>query len=380
MAQYQGQIAAWQASKGFGFIQPNGTGKQVFFHLQAWLGNRQGIQAGQVVKYDLTKDTQGRVCAINVSPIQALTDGMNITVTLLRWLPEKKMALLQHEDHPDVSVILPQSAVVGELPVVGQAVQGVLRLHSSGHWVLTQAQVLVKQALKPKQEPKPIATAPPKKSASAHLLGNWYEGMALQGRLEEWQDDKGYGFIAVEGASNRVFFHISDYMEMDGRPHSGMKLGFQLAHSEGKWRAQEAQCLSMAKFVRHKKNASGRSLAGEPIKIVLAVVMALVFFALLQHFQPMLAVWCGLWSVASFFSYFKDKQAALRQNWRTPEKQLHLFDLLGGWPGGLIARQLWRHKTSKTEFVVVFWITVIINCIVTLGLMRHVDNYLSAWL
>lgn len=107
-------------------------------------------------------------------------------------------------DHPDVSVILPQSVVVGELPVVGQAVQGVLRLHSSGHWVLTQAQVLVKQALKPSKNTN-IYTSPPKKNASAQLLGNWYEGMALQGRLEEWQDDKGFGFIAVEGAPNQVF-------------------------------------------------------------------------------------------------------------------------------------------------------------------------------
>jgi uncharacterized membrane protein YsdA (DUF1294 family) len=36
--------------------------------------------------------------------------------------------------------------------------------------------------------------------------------------------------------------------------------------------------------------------------------------------------------------------------------------LLGGWPGALLAQDLFRHKTSKTVFQAMFWCTVLLNC------------------
>jgi len=41
--------------------------------------------------------------------------------------------------------------------------------------------------------------------------------------------------------------------------------------------------------------------------------------------------------------------------------------LLGGWPGALVAQNRLRHKSSKMSFLVVFWATVLLNC-VALGL------------
>jgi uncharacterized membrane protein YsdA (DUF1294 family) len=66
-------------------------------------------------------------------------------------------------------------------------------------------------------------------------------------------------------------------------------------------------------------------------------------------------------SVLSFLLYMKDKHAARRNTWRTPESTLHLLDCLGGWPGGLIAQQSFRHKVSKNSFQVVFWLSVACN-------------------
>ena len=40
---------------------------------------------------------------------------------------------------------------------------------------------------------------------------------------------------------------------------------------------------------------------------------------------------------------------------------LHLLDVAGGWPGGLVAQQLMRHKTAKPAFVAMFWTTVMLN-------------------
>ena len=66
-------------------------------------------------------------------------------------------------------------------------------------------------------------------------------------------------------------------------------------------------------------------------------------------------------SVLCFFAYAIDKSAAASGRWRTSEQSLLLLGLAGGWPGGLIAQQVLRHKLSKASFQGTFWGTVVIN-------------------
>ncbi len=67
-------------------------------------------------------------------------------------------------------------------------------------------------------------------------------------------------------------------------------------------------------------------------------------------------------SAVAFGMYGADKAAAQQGRRRTPESTLHLIGLAGGWPGALIARQLFRHKTVKQPFSTIFWGTAAINC------------------
>lgn len=70
-------------------------------------------------------------------------------------------------------------------------------------------------------------------------------------------------------------------------------------------------------------------------------------------------------SMTSFTLYGWDKRSAKLDRRRVSERRLHMIDLAGGWPGGWIGRKTFRHKTSKRSFVIVFWITVIVNlCLV----------------
>lgn len=60
-------------------------------------------------------------------------------------------------------------------------------------------------------------------------------------------------------------------------------------------------------------------------------------------------------SVATFVVYGLDKRAALRGQWRTRERTLHLLELAGGWPGALVAQRVFRHKTHDSGFRLVFF-------------------------
>ena len=75
--------------------------------------------------------------------------------------------------------------------------------------------------------------------------------------------------------------------------------------------------------------------------------------------------------------YRSDKSAAQRGAWRVPEANLHLVALLGGWPGALVARRAFRHKTTKQPFRTVFWVTVLVNCAALAWLVVAAPAWLS---
>lgn len=73
-----------------------------------------------------------------------------------------------------------------------------------------------------------------------------------------------------------------------------------------------------------------------------------------------LAAYGGV-SLMTFLLYWNDKRKARAEAWRTPENVLHAMELAGGWPGALLAQQVFRHKTRKVSFQVVFWFIVLLH-------------------
>lgn len=66
----------------------------------------------------------------------------------------------------------------------------------------------------------------------------------------------------------------------------------------------------------------------------------------------------GVMSLFCFIATYRDKRKSMNKQWRTPESTLHLLELLGGWPGGLVAQQVFRHKTRKFSYQLTFWCIV----------------------
>ena len=69
-------------------------------------------------------------------------------------------------------------------------------------------------------------------------------------------------------------------------------------------------------------------------------------------------------SAFTFVAYRSDKRRAEAGASRFPESTLHVAELIGGWPGAYFAQRIFRHKTAKTSFQVVFWMIVLAHQLV----------------
>lgn len=74
-------------------------------------------------------------------------------------------------------------------------------------------------------------------------------------------------------------------------------------------------------------------------------------------------------SLFTFLAYRSDKRRAEAGGWRIPESTLHLAELAGGWPGAFLAQRMFRHKTSKASYQVVFWSIVALYQFVALDFL-----------
>lgn len=121
-----------------------------------------------------------------------------------------------------------------------------------------------------------------------------------------------------------------------------------------------------------------------------AVMLKLLVFALLCALPVggSVSVWLtgitripllvyGVASAAAFGLYWYDKRQAKTGQWRTPENVLHGVELLGGWPGALLAQQVFRHKTRKVSFQVVFWLIVAVHQVVWIDVLFLKTSFIS---
>ncbi|MGY4533094.1 uncharacterized membrane protein YsdA (DUF1294 family)/cold shock CspA family protein [Pseudomonas sp. TE3786] len=202
--------------------------------------------------------------------------------------------------------------------------------------------------------------------------------MELRGSIKSWNDDKGFGFVTPDAGGPAVFVHISA-MRGERRPQAGDAV-FYIAGKDEQGRLcashMRLQGLSLdqpAIRIKPRKPTVKAATPKRPRRpsnmavpqqlgfklVVFAVLCAAPLLGALQLFVYHHWIWAlALYPSASLLAvvfYGHDKQRAMDGGRRTPEKTLHLLELLGGWPGALLAQQLYRHKTRKVDYQLVFW-------------------------
>lgn len=188
--------------------------------------------------------------------------------------------------------------------------------------------------------------------------------MRRVGRISDWNEAKGYGFVTPHDGGDRAFVHVKAFQSGSRRPVDGDLISYA-ATRDARGRTNATDVRHAGQKIEQRKPHRPFPRLASGIGFLLAVSLA-TFFGIVPAIITMGYV--GL-SCLSYVMYCLDKAAAGKRMQRTPESTLHFVDLLGGWPGALVAQQQFRHKTVKASFQQVFWLTVLINAAVNVWLV-----------
>ena len=206
--------------------------------------------------------------------------------------------------------------------------------------------------------------------------------MRDQGRLVEWFDEKGYGFIQPNDLSKeRVFLHIKDFARPGPRPIAGCALEYRVILDErGRYRAQQVTYLKASqaavKPARAKNNIVAMPRKASPMQLLcMAYILALAGLSLAGLLSGVIVLGISIINLMSYWFYAQDKEAAQLGNRRVPENTLHLLSFLGGWPAAWLAQQRLRHKTQKQPFRKIYFCTIALNMLLILWLISPLNAF-----
>jgi uncharacterized membrane protein YsdA (DUF1294 family)/cold shock CspA family protein len=183
--------------------------------------------------------------------------------------------------------------------------------------------------------------------------------MRYQGKITEWRDEQGFGFITQNGDAQRYFLHIKSFSRRGRRP----SLNDVVTYTVGTDRKGRANA-EKVEFADKKRNrASIKRETALPLYFALAFSVLLISLVILGLLGWKILGFYVIVNVMTWFLYMFDKEAARKTGQRRrPEKTLHLLSLVGGWPGALLAQRMFRHKSSKQSFQETYWATVLFHC------------------
>lgn len=188
--------------------------------------------------------------------------------------------------------------------------------------------------------------------------------MRIKGKITQWDDAKGFGFIVPMLQGERVFLHIKALQNRTRRPVVGEVVTYSIGNDDqGRLQALEVTFAGEKHRIKAAKTAS--SMVWLWVACFAGVLAGALFLGKLPQYVP---AGYALLSVITFLSYWWDKRKAQSGNShnRTPELHLQLLALLGGWPGAWLAQTYLRHKSQKQSFLAEFWFMVAVN-LVALG-------------
>ncbi len=203
-----------------------------------------------------------------------------------------------------------------------------------------------------------------------------------RGRLVLWNDDKGFGFVRPDQGGEDFFIHITAFRRGTARrPAIGDHVHYQIAQEvRAKKRIAYAVLEGVpVQPVDRSSQEPGYRLRQWLIYIVIRLPFLLSCWVLWTTRNPIPLFLYVFLSTLTILFYGADKKRALRSRWRIPESYLHLLELLGGWPGALMAQKDFRHKLTKNSYQRIFWSIVALHGLVWALLFAYDFSLVKLW-
>jgi len=206
--------------------------------------------------------------------------------------------------------------------------------------------------------------------------------MRDQGRLIEWFDEKGFGFIQPNDESkDRVFLHIKDFAQKGPRPIQGCALEYIVQlDGQGRYKAKQVTYLKASQTTKASKKSkpvkSSTQSQLQPMQILcIGYIITLAILTVTGLLSGMVLLFVSVINIMTYWFYAQDKEAAQLGSRRVPENTLHIFSFLGGWPAAWLAQQRLRHKTQKQPFRQIYFCTILFNILLILWLISPLNVF-----
>lgn len=93
--------------------------------------------------------------------------------------------------------------------------------------------------------------------------------MRLQGRVTEWNDERGFGFVTQNNTGDRYFLHISELASRRLRPYRGEVLTFEVGQDQ-RGRPQARNVRGVGERPEHNGSRASLGAVGGRLRRTLA--------------------------------------------------------------------------------------------------------------
>jgi cold shock CspA family protein len=116
--------------------------------------------------------------------------------------------------------------------------------------------------------------------------------MRYQGRVAEWNDDRGFGFVMPNGGGARVFLHVSALASRASRPSVGVLITYELGRSsDGRPRAEAVR------FVEAPAARTSNSATVTSVVLLTVVLLAIAYVAWVRFSHPGSTVQASIYKI-----------------------------------------------------------------------------------
>jgi len=178
-----------------------------------------------------------------------------------------------------------------------------------------------------------------------------------EGVLVLWNDDKGFGFVRPSMGGDDYFVHISVIEEgTSRRPQVGDTIFYNVATDVPGRRRLSYAAIKGADVTEKKPTEGILTTPRSPfLWTLIGVPILLSCYLVWRTHNPIPLFSYVFLSVLAILLYGLDKQHAITGQWRIPEIYMHIVELMGGWPGVLLAQNDFRHKIRKSRYRRILW-------------------------